>query len=146
MTSWILVANADKAFIYDSENLRTKKLHLIKKFSHPESREKGINLVSDKQGRYKTDRQSRGAYSETTDPKEFETETFARELASYLKNSNNDNEYAQLIVVAAPHFYGLLDKHIDFRRDIFSHIVKDYTRLTPKELGEKLYEHLCELK
>jgi protein required for attachment to host cells len=141
MSTWILVANASQAYLYSTENLHTDELDLVKEFKHPESREKGLKLTSDRPGHYKTDHQSRSAY-EKSHPKEDEAEVFARELAAMLKEGNNNHEYSELLLVAPPHFYGLLNKNIDFSLDKLLHIGKDYTHLTARDLIVQLHEHI----
>lgn len=137
MDTWILVANASEAYLYKSANLYTGDLQFVEELKHPESREKGINLTSDRPGHYQTDHKTRSAY-EKSHPKEDEAESFARELAALLKTGHNNHDYEQLILVAAPHFYGLLNKYINFTIDKCTHINKDYTKLTEKELLTKL--------
>lgn len=141
MTAWILVANASEAHLYSSKNLRNKDLNLVKEIFHPESREKGIDLTSDRPGHYQTNHKTRSAY-EKSHPKKDEAEAFARQLAELLKNSHNEHNFEQLVLIASPKFYGLLNKNIDFTLDNFTHIAKDYTKLTVKDLGEQLHKNL----
>jgi len=141
MNTWILVANASKAFLYSSENLYTGDLQLVEELRHPESREKGVDLITDGPGGYATDHGARSAY-EKSRPKEDEAEIFAIKLASLLKDGNYNHDYEQLVLVVTSHFYGLMKKHMDFVVDEFVHIDKDYTQLTQRELIERLHEHI----
>ncbi len=141
MNTWILVANASKAFLYSSENLYTGDLQLVEELRHPESRKKGVDLITDGPGGYATDHGARSAY-EKSHPKEDEAEIFAIKLASLLKDGNYNNDYEQLVLVATSHFYGLMKKHMDFTVDEFIHIDKDYTQLTQRELVKHLHEHM----
>ena len=141
MNTWILVANASEAYLYSSENLRSNELELIEEFSHPESREKGLELTSDRPGHYQTNHNARSAY-EKSHPKEDEAKLFAQQLSGRLKAGHNQHDYQQLILVMAPHFYGLVNKHLNVTVDNFTHIGKDYTKLTAQELIVQLHQHL----
>lgn len=139
MNAWILVANASRAAIYSSENVRMKDMVLVKEFEHPESREKGSDLVSDRPGHYQVGTSARSAY-EKSDPKEIEASNFALELAQELQVGHNEHAYEQLIVVASPQFYGMLNGHMKFNCAEFVHIPKDYTKLKLQGLQEKVVE------
>lgn len=141
MSAWILVANASEAYLYGSDNIRTKDIQLLKELTHPESREKGRDLISDRPGHYQTDHMTRSAY-EKSDPKEVEAEVFARNLATELKVGLDSHNYEQLVIIASPHFYGLINKHIGFSLDKFTHIPKDYTKLTERELLVQIKKQL----
>ena len=146
MKTWILVANASEACLYDSENLRTQALNLLKKFDHPESREKRLDLTADRAGHYSTNHKARGRFEDKSDPKKVEADNFARELAEALGAGNNNHDFDQLVLVTSSPFYGKLNKHIDFTLDNLNHIDKDYTKLKAEELLEKLRKELFELK
>ena len=85
MTTYVLVANAGEACLYTIDNLRTDNLELLKKFDHPESRQKWSDSVSDKRGRYQTDHAARCSYEDKFDPKDMEADSFARELFDEMK-------------------------------------------------------------
>ncbi len=137
-TTWILVANASKARLYSKESVK-KGLALIKEFAHPESREKASALVSDQTGHYMGQGNGRGAFVEAS-PKEVEMEHFALELAKELETGRTHQGYNRLILVASPHFMGLLKARLS------SHVLdlvtdtmeKDYSHDTEKELAKHL--------
>ena len=137
MKTWIMVANASEAYLYSSDNLRTKDIKLIKELLHPESREKGSDLVTDRPGHYQGSRMARGAY-EKNPIHAIEAEVFAKELSEVLRNGLNQNKYEHLLVIAAPQFYGLINKHLDFVPAEFNHIPKDYTKLKAHDLLEQV--------
>jgi protein required for attachment to host cells len=141
MGIWILVASSSKACIYSAENLHSDNLELVEEFRHPESKEKGTDLITDRPGHFSTDHGTRGTY-EKSDPRKEEVEIFARELAAALKAGRNNNKYNQLILIAPPHFYGLINKHINFSVDSLLHINKDYTHLTERDLIVQLHQHI----
>jgi protein required for attachment to host cells len=142
MITWILVANAAEAKLLTSENLRiVGELKLLRELTHPNSRKKAADLMSDKPGHYKTDGGMRGAYSKN-DPKEVEAEHFAIHLAHELKAGWDQNQYKHLVIVTPAHFYGLLGKHLDNHLSDIVHISKDYTRYPLLKLADSLKEYL----
>jgi protein required for attachment to host cells len=141
MSTWMLVANASKADLYSFDNLCDDNLQLIKTFSHPESREKGSDLISDRPGHYQTDHSARSAY-EKNDPKEIEAEKFAIELCKGLELDRTQNDYEKLIIVSSPRFYGLIQKHLSKHVPEVTHIPKDYTKCTIEELTKHIHEQL----
>lgn len=137
MKTWILVASASKAYLHETNNLRTKPLIAINTFSHPESKEKNRNLVTDRPGHYSTNHAAKGAY-EKEHPKAHEAEIFACELAKMLDKAKADNKFDQLIIVALSHFQGILTKHLHLKNDAVTHIDKNFVDLTKEELTERL--------
>jgi protein required for attachment to host cells len=141
MTTWILVTNAAESKLFTSENLRIGELKLLREFTHPNSRKKIAELMSDKPGHYKTDTGVHGAYSKN-DPKEVEAEHFAIQLVHELKAGWDKNQYKHLVIVTPAHFYGLMKKHLDNHLADIVHISKDYTKHTLPKLIASLKEHL----
>lgn len=139
--TWVLVTNGSQARLFKTE-YQPKNLHLLKEFSHPESREKGQDLASDRAGHYQGEitGASHGAFNEATDPKSYEIERFAASLANELDAGRNANSYNSLIIVASPHFHGLLNKHMNQHVAglVDKNIEKDYTSLKEAELLEKI--------
>lgn len=141
-TTWVLVADASRARLYAQAEL-AGPLGLVQEFEHAESRMKGEQLASDRPGRIFRDGGGHGAYAEPSDPKAYEAQRFAQELAQILDKGRVTNSYQKLVVVAPPHFHGELNLHLNAhtREKISSRIEKDYTQLPPKELAERMSEH-----
>lgn len=144
-TVWILIANASEARLFKYERGNQHHLELIKAFSHPESREKILNLVSDEAGRYrKSSRSPKSAFEEPFSPKQVEAQRFAQSLASLLEQGRNKNLFKDLILIAPSHFQGLLNKcfNAHIRNKITTTLDKDYTKVKehdlPKYLNGKL--------
>lgn len=141
--TWLLIANGSEARLFETE-FRPKTLTLIQEFSHPECREKGADLASDKAGHYQGDvgtgASSQGSFSEPTDPKEYEMERFAAELVQTLDAGRNANSYQHLIVASSPKFHGLLNKKMNghLSKLVDRHINKDLTSFKEHELLERL--------
>ena len=142
-TTWILIANASEAFLYTSPRAKlfngNAELSLISRFDHPESRQKGLNLVSDKLGH-----NGHGTFVEASEPKQLQAEHFARELAVMLEEGRVSNQFQDLIIAAPAKFRGLLHKYInDQLGQLLSvNIDKDYTKDKVGILVKHLQEHL----
>ncbi|HVV69851.1 MAG TPA: host attachment protein [Gammaproteobacteria bacterium] len=136
MKTHILVANASEAKLYETERLG-EKMDLINEYSHPASREKRLELVTDRPGHFATKGTgvSRGAYDES-DPKEVEADKFAQQLAKIVIEICDNHHDDKMVIVAAPHFHGLLNKHYDeqAKEQITHAIEKDYTKMPMKKL------------
>lgn len=126
----VVVANASTAKYYETSKAG-KKLDFVKEYTHPQSREKGIDLVTD-----------RSYFYNKLQPKEVEADRFAKQLADDLKHSKDIHQYEYLVMIAPPHFHGLLNKHCSnqVRLRIIHNIEKDYTKTPAKKLKSMLSE------
>lgn len=135
----ILVANASEARIYKTSKLG-ETMALADEYTHPDSRKKGIDLVTDRPGHYKSRGTGRGVLIEPTPPKEVAYEHFAIQLAQELEKKRKNGLYDHLVLIAPPHFHGLLKKHASTQ--VLDHVIyeieKDYTKTTQKELQQHL--------
>jgi protein required for attachment to host cells len=152
--TWILVGNASRARLF-SVPPRAKRLTPLGVFEHAESRAHVRDLISDAQGRKPVGpvpasmvQGQGGAYGrpgaeEDTDVHGAEAEKFARELADVLEKGLNEHAYERLIIIAAPHFLGLLRSTVSAQvaKHIETTIDKDFTGLELPEM-EKRVEHL----
>ena len=138
-STWILVANASVAYLYCNEG-PNKGLVRVKTLEHAASREKGAELVSDRPGHSQARGNGHGAYNPAKTPKEVEAERFALEVVRELNQGRTRNAYQRLILVASPHFMGLINQQVDphVRQMVTDSIEKDYTKLTEKELAGHL--------
>ena len=142
-TTWILVANASEARLFGTDKIG-EGMERIKEFKHQESREKGSDLASDRPGHYQSKGTGHGAFAEHTDPKDYEAERFAGELANILEEGRTSNKYKKLVLVAAPHFHGLLNTHMNehTRALVVNNIQKDFTSVESYELPRRLKESI----
>jgi len=138
-TAWILVANASEAKVYSNKGIG-KGLEIIAKLSHPDSRKKTSDLVSDRPGHMQGSGNGHGSRQPATDPKQHEHDIFARELAQQLDQGRTANSYQRLIVVAEAGFRGLLNGVMNSQVNslVSDSIDKDYTKLNDKELATHL--------
>ncbi len=138
-TSWILVANASEAKVYSNKGIG-KGLEIVAKLSHPDSRKKTSDLVTDRPGHMQGSGNGHGSRQPATDPKQHEHDIFARELAQQLDQGRTSNSYQRLIVVAEAGFRGLLNGVMNSQVNglVSDSIDKDYTKLNDKELATHL--------
>ncbi len=147
--TWVLVANGSEARVYDLTK-RTEGLKLVSEHLHPSSRMKGEQITSDRPGTYMGDTKSTGSgssYTEPTDPREYEVDRFAHELAGTLNSGRTSNNYAKLVIVAPSNFRGLLNRHMNdqVRKLVTQQIDKDYTKVNERDLLGQLGPHLFPL-
>ena len=135
---WILVGNASKARLFQT-NGRVHNMTLIKEFDHPQSREKGVDLVADRAGSGSGGAGIHGGKSPKTMPKKVEAEHFAEEIARHL-NKGQGSEFGRLIIVMAPHFMGQVKSHLhDSTTKRITHTLdKDLTNLKERDLIQSL--------
>lgn len=130
--SWIIVANASSAKIYETPRAKlfngSCHLKLVQELEHPESRLKEGELTATVSGH--------GNLLESVDPKQNEHEKFAKELVAHLNQGKNTQAFEDLIIVAPAHFMGQINKEIDIplKSFISSTIEKDYTKLDDKKI------------
>lgn len=138
-TTWILVANASAAHLYANHGPK-KGLQKLKEFEHAASREKGVDLVSDRPGHNKSHGNGRGSYIPATDPKQNEAQHFALKLAKELEQGRTANSYQRLILVASAPFMGLINGSLGshVRTLVSDSLEKDYTKASEKELAGHL--------
>lgn len=136
---WLVLTNASMLKIYEAKRDTKIQLALIEERYHPESRLKESELVSDGPGKYQA-MSGRGAYEAKTSAKNVEADHFAREILKVIQEGLKEQQFQSLIVVASPHFEGLL-KQV-FPKSLNEHIkhfiTKDYTEKTIKEIEELL--------
>ena len=143
--TWILVANGSEAHLYATERIGDK-MTCLKNFSHPESRAKGSELASDRPGHSQSKGTGRGTMGDPADPKYYEANRFAGELASELNAGRKTNNYRRLVLVAGPHFNGLLNTHLNehTRAMVVNYINKDFTGSSERDLPQRLKKSIPE--
>lgn len=140
MSTWILIANSSEAHIYSSDNPRIGELKLVKDFTHPESRKKERELISDKGRRQKGEGGVGSDYEKRTNPKKVEAEYFAIELAKELKSNFGINKYENIVIIAPAHFYALIKQHLNTGIPELLYVAKDYTKYKIKDLNKVVRE------
>lgn len=138
MSTWILVANASQAKLYSRSSIKNG-LSLVKTLTHPESRMKNAELVSDGSGAMQS-AGGHGARQPQTEPKQNEAIHFAQQLALELNQGRNEQQFRQLVVMAPPAFLGLINDKLDDQtaKLVTSRLDKDYTHFSDKEILSQL--------
>lgn len=144
--TWILIADASRARLFQYDGFGTA-LALLKEWTHPESRAKNHDLVTDRPGRVAQSHGgphpghgSRSGMEPHTSPVQIEHERFARELQDELSRGLDRHACNRFILVANPEFLGMLRHVADVQvlKRIASTLDKDYTMLPIKELQRHL--------
>jgi protein required for attachment to host cells len=144
--TWILVSNAAEARLFLNEGCG-KGLHLVNNWVHPDSRKHEGDFITSSAGRVQQSdaHGARPAIQWKTSPKETEMQHFAAELVKYLESGRMTGAFQHLILVAPPHFLGLIREHLDNPMDalVRATLDKDYSQKGEPELIEHLTEILC---
>lgn len=140
-STWVLVADSSRGRLY-SVTSKSKPWALVKEYAHPASRVSNGGLTSDQPGRTHSSvaRGARSAMESKTSPKEVEFEHFAHELADVLHDGHGKQAYDRIVLVAPPHFLGLLRKTINgtVSKLIGATCDKDYLHLSDKDIHQRL--------
>jgi protein required for attachment to host cells len=147
-TTWIVVANSSNAHIYAHEG-RDNTLQQVMTLSHPESRERTLDINADEDGRYKNRLGRAGNPNQVAQqgagggnlgahqtPHRHEAEIFAHQIAHLLDEARMQNRYDSLIFVASPEFLGALNNDVNSHVSdmLIGTIDKDYTHYSEQQL------------
>jgi protein required for attachment to host cells len=142
-TTWILVGDASRARLFAFEH-PLRAWSLLEELEHPEGRERTHDQVSDRQGR--SPRRGRGTYSTAmephSDPSEEGAKHFAQLLAARLEQGHRRDAFRHVVLVAPPHFLGLLRESLSapVAAQVSASLDKDFTQIAPKELEARLQD------
>jgi protein required for attachment to host cells len=142
MSVWILVCDASRAVLYAAEK-RGDDWRSIGTYSHPESRLKSSELTPTEPGH---SLKSKGVASlhtvlkSSTSPQEAEKQHFAQQLAEVVNDGARKGSYDGLVLVALPHFAGLLEEHLstEVKKRAMATIHKDLTFTDAREARQHL--------
>lgn len=143
MTAWILVSDASRSKLFTTE-LPENPWSLLEEFDHPEGRESSREIrPSSPPGRMmqnKTTGGGRSSMEPRTTPKEAEAERFAHELSHYLENAAARRQFDALVLVAPPHFLGVLQSALGRQsaKCLRAAVNKDLSKLDGAELRKRL--------
>lgn len=107
---WILVADSAHARIL-SATARTAMPTEITRMEHAESRLKESELTSDQPGR-SHEPLDQGHGMQETKAREQEEKAFAAEIIKTLDKARQSGQFDSLILVASPHFLGVLRQRL----------------------------------
>ncbi len=141
MSIWILVSDASRAVLYSTEK-RGDDWTVVGSYFHPESRQKNSELTPTEPGH---SLKSKGSARHTvleaeTSPKEAEMEHFALLLADVLADGAMQHSYDSWVLVAPPHFLGLLRDRLstESKKRLTTSVNKDYTHSGPQDARIRL--------
>lgn len=142
--AWVLVADAARARIFSVDS-PLAKLQPVEQLVSPDARLHDRDINADRPGRaFDSFGEGRHAMGTNTNPKEQDAIRFAREVADHLEQGRVGNRFDRLVVVAEPHFLGLLRKAIKpaLEQMVTLEINKDLSKATDQEIREHLPERL----
>jgi len=141
--TWIVLADRTTARFYQPQEGK-RDWKLVAELSHPESRAKEMDLVSDKPGRVQQSAGGRAAMEPPTPRKKVESEKFARQIAKTLYDATVRNSFEQLVLVTPPEFLGLLRSLLQeqVERRIVATVEKDYLHLDSPEVRSRLAKQI----
>jgi protein required for attachment to host cells len=105
--TWVLVAQRGGARIFEIAG-PGNALHLVQEIEHPQGKLKDRDLGSDEPGRGFDSHGGRHAFEAEQGPAARITEQFAKHLATLLDDARARKRYTRLVLVAEPHFLGIL--------------------------------------
>jgi protein required for attachment to host cells len=105
--TWILVAHRGGARVFDNTG-PGQGLNLLQDIPHPQGKLKSKDIGSDKPGRGSGSRGARTSFQQEQEPAAHVAEVFAKQLAGLLDDGRLKQRYGRLVLVAEPHFLGIL--------------------------------------
>lgn len=142
LTTWIVITDGAKGQIVVNEG---PGLHLspLAKFNSESARQRGQDLVSDREGR-SFDRNAKGrhAMEPRAKAKQVEKDKFVRSIVDRIKKGHQSGSFDQLVLIADPSALGVLRKAFseDVIACVVSEINKDLTNLDVHDLADHLAE------
>lgn len=123
--NWILLADGGNARIMERVAPFGKLKEVINlTHTHESTHEQG----HDRPGRsFESASPTRHAYEPHSDKHELHKESFAKELATLLKNAYHTKKFDELSIFSAPHMLGLLRHHLG-KNALASKIIKEYPK------------------
>ncbi len=141
MKNWLVVANSAKARVLEESAEPGAYVHLAD-LVHPQSRQKGMELSSDRPGHVNSLGQGSGgtSYPNRTDAREREHDRFAREVANAVNDGVAAGKCAGLVLVASNPFLGHVKAHLSEQahKVLLRCVPSDYTALRDDELAQRL--------
>jgi protein required for attachment to host cells len=140
---WILVSDASRATLYETEK-QGDDWRTIGSYRHPASRLKNSELTPTEPGHSAKSKggSRRTALQPDTTPKQAEMEHFAQQLADVLSAGTTQRHFDQVVLVAPPHFLGLLRRRLsaETEKRLFTVVHKDFTFADAQDARGRLEE------
>lgn len=142
MKTWILVADAGRARLFEAE-ARDGALLEIGGYANPDAHARGAGIGSDRPPRTQESVGSaRHAIEPHTDPHDKAALGFAKGLAEILEHGRVEHAYTRLVLVAPPRFLGQLRAELGAQvgKLVAGSIGKDLTHATNEDIRAVLDE------
>ena len=145
--TWIISANAGRARFFSQahadqtlkeiDSMVNTAVHL--RTSETEADRIGQRSASKSRHSVGAPTQPSG-YQPNQTPDEHQTELFARDIADFLLQAQQEGRFRQLCLIASPEFLGVLRKLLDpgLVGVVRMEINKDYTQFSPRQLQEQI--------
>jgi len=146
-TTWIVLANASRARIFESKN--EHRAREVATLVHPASRMSAAELGAERAGHSERHNRDIGsAYEPPTDAHRKEHAQFARELAQAVHEGVVARRCDTVLLVASNPFLGELKACLSdaASRAVVEYVAKDLTELATLELQHRLAELLAARK
>jgi protein required for attachment to host cells len=142
---WYLVANRVDAIIYEGK--LDGEFHYVKRFRNPKGKLTELQLVADRPGRtFSSSRTgTRHGYEPRSHYHEEVAMKFARRIAKELEKAAVKGEYSDLIVMAEPHFLGMINKELpkNVKSVLRKEVPREWSQGSDQELKEYLQAKLA---
>ncbi len=147
--TWVAVVNRSRACFFERET-RNGEVHTIHQITNPQGRVPVKELVSDRPGRsfdsgtHGESGGARHAYSSPVSPHDEAALKLVSKIVDYLEEGRVRNQYEHLILVAEPHFLGVLREAMGSPLSslVSKEVHMDLTHLSNQELAQDISEIL----
>jgi protein required for attachment to host cells len=144
-TVWILVSDSARSRLFETWD-GSPSWALLETKTHEDSRAKASALVSDQSGSRSSEGASvhHNALAPASEPKEVEKGHFAHSLAKMLDQALRSGRFRKWVLVAPPHFVGLIKKELspELAKHLMATVDKDLTDLDTPSLAERLRDEV----
>lgn len=140
---WVVVAHRAGARILERKDPKAG-LSLLVSIDHERGRLQNQELESDKAGSARVG--VKGAvFEQHDDPHHHDAKVFAKSIAERLEQGRNDHAYDALVLVAEPHFLGMLKEALDAPTAhlVAATVPKDLYQVEERDLAAHLGDALA---
>jgi protein required for attachment to host cells len=148
-TTWVVVAHRAGARIFEHRTGRDigHELLELRHIDHADGRKKSGELDSDRSGATFTGQRGatgNRAMGQQVTSHEHAATTFAKSLADELRTGRMEHKFEQLLLVAEPHFLGMIEGSLDAptAKLVSGTLNKDYAHVPGHEMYERVRKQL----
>lgn len=136
---WYLLANRSEAVLF--KKIEGDEFEFLERIRNKKGRRREQELSKDRPGRtVNSVGNNRHSLGNENAHHEHTGEIFAKHLVEHLAHEKNNGRYDELVLVAEPHFLGLLRKSLpkNLESCIKDEIPKEYKSLDKEETNERI--------